>query len=162
PQQLRENPYRLASDVPGIGFLTADRIARRLGFPADSPRRARAAVLHAIAAGADEGHCCLPAGELRERTLRLLERMPEGADPAGDEDGADPGARSSPEGWTGLADGAIEELLAEEALVEDGRIYPRPLHTAERIVARRLTELASGRSSRVPAIDAERALAWFE
>lgn len=78
--QLREDPYRAAEEVPGIGFLTADRIGRELGIQADDPRRARGALLHALARAADDGHTCLPLEELVRavESLRVpVELVPE-------------------------------------------------------------------------------------
>jgi len=57
---LEENPYRLAMDVAGIGFLTADKIAGKLGFAPDSPLRAEAGLFYALQQAADDGHVCTP------------------------------------------------------------------------------------------------------
>ncbi|MBX7191272.1 MAG: ATP-dependent RecD-like DNA helicase [Sandaracinaceae bacterium] len=62
--QLREDPYLAAEEVPGIGFLTADRIGKEIGIAPDDPRRARGALLYVLARGADDGHTCLPREEL--------------------------------------------------------------------------------------------------
>jgi exodeoxyribonuclease V alpha subunit len=59
-QIVRENPYRLATDVFGIGFVTADRIAEKLGFSKDSPLRAEAGTLFVLHLLADEGHVFYP------------------------------------------------------------------------------------------------------
>jgi exodeoxyribonuclease V alpha subunit len=75
---LMENPYRLSMDISGIGFLTADKIARRLGVPEDSPARLQAGVLHILEGSADDGHCYLPL----ERLLKACSGqmgMPAGA-----------------------------------------------------------------------------------
>ncbi len=72
-QVVRENPYRLAEDVAGIGFLTADRFARGLGIAEDSPLRAEAGILHALQKSSEEGHLFLPSTELLERSQRMLE-----------------------------------------------------------------------------------------
>jgi len=69
---LRENPYRLASDVAGIGFRRADEIARSFGIPADSPLRARAGLLHALSQEADEGHTRATRLDLLGRAAREL------------------------------------------------------------------------------------------
>jgi exodeoxyribonuclease V alpha subunit len=61
---LRRDPYRLANEVYGIGFHTADRIAREIGVGAHSVERAQAAVLHLLDRAADQGHMCLPFAEL--------------------------------------------------------------------------------------------------
>ena len=69
---LRENPYRLAEEVHGIGFITADKIARKLGLPFNSPQRVRAAVLFILNQAADQGHVYLPEGELSGKVEELL------------------------------------------------------------------------------------------
>ena len=73
---VRENPYRLAIDVYGIGFKTADQIARNLGIPPTSPRRAEAGVLHVLAQLSDEGHVFLPHDELVQSAKEILEIEP--------------------------------------------------------------------------------------
>jgi exodeoxyribonuclease V alpha subunit len=70
---VKENPYRLAMDVSGIGFITADKIARNLGFSADSPLRAEAGILYVLQQSVDEGHVCVPEKLLLERSHQLLE-----------------------------------------------------------------------------------------
>jgi exodeoxyribonuclease V alpha subunit len=72
-QVVRENPYRLAEDVEGIGFLTADRFARGLGFPEDSPARAQAGILHTLSKSTEEGHLFLPSTDLLQQAQRILE-----------------------------------------------------------------------------------------
>ncbi|MCK6514955.1 ATP-dependent RecD-like DNA helicase [Myxococcota bacterium] len=64
---LRGDPYRLAADIPGVAFKTADQIARVLGIAEDDPRRARAAVQWLLSEGESEGHCFLPEAELLRR-----------------------------------------------------------------------------------------------
>ncbi|MBI4882293.1 MAG: ATP-dependent RecD-like DNA helicase [Planctomycetes bacterium] len=68
---VKTNPYRLADEVRGIGFKTADKIAQSLGIPKDSPERARAAVLYLLGEAAGQGHLLLPMAELRGRALAL-------------------------------------------------------------------------------------------
>ncbi|MCA9547827.1 MAG: ATP-dependent RecD-like DNA helicase, partial [Myxococcales bacterium] len=69
---VRENPYRLAAELRGVGFATADRIARSVGLPPDSPVRAAAALIHALNSAQDDGHVCLPRAELLARTEALV------------------------------------------------------------------------------------------
>jgi exodeoxyribonuclease V alpha subunit len=69
---VRQHPYRLAREVSGIGFATADRIARAQGFREDAPERLEAGVLHVLAEAEDEGHTYLPAPELAERAAAML------------------------------------------------------------------------------------------
>ena len=69
---VSENPYRLATDVYGIGFVIADEIARSLGIHPNSEFRYRAGILHVLSEASDEGHCFLPQPELIERTVKRL------------------------------------------------------------------------------------------
>ncbi len=59
-QVIRDNPYRMAADIFGIGFLTSDAIAVKLGLPHDSPQRIEAGVLYALQQFSDDGHLCYP------------------------------------------------------------------------------------------------------
>jgi exodeoxyribonuclease V alpha subunit len=70
---ISENPYRLARDIRGIGFRTADQIAARLGIEKTALIRVRAGISFALAKAMDEGHCGLPAEELAPLTQKLLE-----------------------------------------------------------------------------------------
>src|SRR4249920_58666 len=70
---ISENPYRLARDIRGIGFRSADQIALRLGIEKTAMIRARAGIGYALADAMDEGHCGLPVDELRELAAVLLE-----------------------------------------------------------------------------------------
>ncbi|MDA8241813.1 MAG: ATP-dependent RecD-like DNA helicase [Nitrospiraceae bacterium] len=69
---VRENPYRLASEIFGIGFLTADKIAEKLGIPRDSSLRAEAGILHILGQFAAEGHVYYPFGPLTEECQKML------------------------------------------------------------------------------------------
>ncbi|MCX7029963.1 MAG: AAA family ATPase [Spirochaetes bacterium] len=68
---LRENPYVLAEDVAGIGFHTADAIARKLGVAEDAPERLEAAALHALSEAADDGHVWQPRDSVAAACARL-------------------------------------------------------------------------------------------
>lgn len=76
---LRDNPYRLAEEVPGFGFLRADAIAQRAGLPADNPARIRAGLVHVLHECELAGHCYVPWGKwaaLAEQVLKVgLERV---------------------------------------------------------------------------------------
>ncbi len=74
---VRQHPYRLAQDIYGIGFLTADKIARSLGIPPDAPQRIAAGVEYALNQATDEGHVFLPSRELLVQAAQLLEVTPE-------------------------------------------------------------------------------------
>jgi len=139
---VRENPYRLALDIIGIGFLTADRIAEKLGVPRDSPARAQAGILHALGAMSEDGHVHAPQEALFEAAEKLL-------------------AVPRP-----LIETAVAALAREgHVVIEDPRrgrtIALESLHTSESGAAARLAELLRAPVSPI-AIDAERALVWFE
>ena len=141
-RQIKENPYQLAKDVWGIGFKTADEIARKAGISSEAGERIRAGLEYALFLAAEEGHCALPRAELIERSSQLL-----GCDPARCESGLDPLA--------GCGE-VIEETLGGERL----DFLPH-LHTAEKESAGMLSQLAQ-RPAAYPPIDAERAFVWVE
>ena len=70
---VTDNPYRLATDIFGVGFLTADRIAEKLGMAKDSPMRAEAGILHVLNQLSDEGHVYYPYGLLVKKCADVLE-----------------------------------------------------------------------------------------
>jgi len=140
---VRANPYRLARDIYGIGFKTADRIAQNLGVPSDSPLRAQAGIIHVLHALADEGHVYVPEENLLREAETTLE-IPRELLPAA------------------IADLATEgEIAAEEVSGGSRDIYLKALHVAEEQVAKRLTDLLRAPRVSIP-IDVEKALAWVE
>jgi len=70
---VRDEPYRLAADVWGIGFKTADTIAAAVGIARDSPERIKAGLAYTLSEAADEGHCYLPAPNLLADAAKILE-----------------------------------------------------------------------------------------
>ncbi|WP_243761346.1 helix-hairpin-helix domain-containing protein, partial [Streptomyces sp. YIM 98790] len=70
---VKNQPYRLAADVWGIGFLTADRIARAVGIPQDSPERVKAGLQYALSQSTEQGHCFLPEERLIADAVKLLQ-----------------------------------------------------------------------------------------
>jgi len=72
-KQVQENPYRMAEDVFGIGFRTADKIARQLGLPEDAPERVQASITYTLSRAAEQGHVYLPCEVLFERIKELLD-----------------------------------------------------------------------------------------
>lgn len=139
---ISENPYRLAADIHGIGFLTADRIAERLGVPKTALVRARAGIGFALLEAMDDGHCGLPVSRLKQAASALLQ-VPDS-----------------------LIDEALNLELAEGTVVADtwaGEpcVFLSGLAAAERNIAARLKRLAQG-TPPWPAIDAAKALPWVE
>ena len=79
---VSKNPYQLAADIFGIGFVTADTIARNIGIAPDSDFRYRAGMLYVLQQAAEEGHCFLPERELTERVVKRLALPDSPVDPA--------------------------------------------------------------------------------
>ena len=71
-QVMTEDPYRLARDIRGIGFRTADAIAMKLGMTKEAPQRVRAGISFALQEATDDGHCGLPSDELVSSATTLL------------------------------------------------------------------------------------------
>jgi exodeoxyribonuclease V alpha subunit len=145
---VTHNPYRLATDVYGIGFVTADAIARNLGIDPNSEYRYRSGILHVLNHAAEEGHCFLPQAELVKRTVERL---------------ALPEHRIEPKD--------IEELTVtmsvdEELILQGGSqelagqflCYSPPFYRAEQALADRL----KGLLSRPIIVDTGRVQGWLE
>jgi len=99
-QVVQENPYRMARDIWGVGFKTADKIARDLGLPPDAPSRVQAGVAYTLSQLADEGHVYAPEPELVNEATKLL-IVP-----------------------SDLVANAIEDLDAEELVRRETLVYP--------------------------------------
>ena len=140
--KVRENPYRLALEVHGIGFKSADQIARSVGIPLDSMHRLRAGVRHTLQEMSGQGHCASTREKLIGEAAVLLE-----VDPA-------------------PLDTAIDLELADENLMAEPingapAIYLTPLYLAERGVAAHLCRLVQGLPN-WGEIDAGKAMPWVE
>ena len=140
---IRANPYRLARDIWGVGFQTADALAQRLGIDPQSSLRAMAALRHVLFEVAAEGHCAFPENDVMQRTAEL----------------------------TGIASDILNQAVAslieqKEAIREtdygvEPWLYPRHLYWAEVEVAQRLRALSHG-PHLLSSIDSEAALGWVE
>ncbi|MFI1863652.1 MULTISPECIES: SF1B family DNA helicase RecD2 [Streptomyces] len=149
---VRNQPYRLAADVWGIGFLTADRIAQAVGIPHDSPERVKAGLQYALSQSTDQGHCFLPEEKLIADAVKLLQVD------------------------TGLVIDCLGELAADpEGVVRetvpapDGgepltAVFLVPFHRAELSLSAQVQRLLRAADDRLPAfrdVDWEKALAWL-
>jgi exodeoxyribonuclease V alpha subunit len=74
---IQRDPYCLARDIRGIGFLIADRIAQTLGITKDSDLRARAGIEYVLSELTTNGHCAYPRGDLQSKTVEMLDIPPE-------------------------------------------------------------------------------------
>ncbi|GBP99964.1 ATP-dependent RecD-like DNA helicase [Streptomyces spongiicola] len=149
---VRNQPYRLAADVWGIGFLTADRIAQAVGIPHDSPDRVKAGLQYALSQSTDQGHCYLPEERLIADSVKLLQ-VDTGlvidclAELAGGEEGVVREQVPSPEGGDPVT-----------------AVYLVPFHRAELSLAAQLTRLLRTDEDRMPAFQGvawDKALAWL-
>jgi exodeoxyribonuclease V alpha subunit len=152
---VRREPYRLAGEVWGIGFKTADQLARSLGIPHDSPQRVKAGLQFALSQATEDGHCYLPETELVAKATGLLEVEGE------------------------LARECLDELIREEAVVAErlpAHVAPEvqgsperaiwliPFHRAERALAGGLLRLLDAPVDRLAwsqTVDWKAALAWL-
>jgi exodeoxyribonuclease V alpha subunit len=148
---VRDEPYRLAAEVWGIGFKTADTLAQAVGIPRDSPQRVRAGLQFTLSEATGNGHCFLPEQELVAEAIKILQVD------------------------TGLVIDCLAELVAEEGVVREelpdagaeqplAAIYLVPLHRAEISLANQLLRLLTTSADRMPAftgVDWDRALSWL-
>ncbi len=141
---VRENPYRLANDIHGIGFKSADKIAAALGIPPDAPQRIEAGTLYLLGQGGDRGHLYLPRQALIEEAEKLL------------------GSTAAQVETAVAALAEMEQIVVEEIPGSaDPAIYLKSLHSAEVGVSLRVRTLLI--QPMLPMeIDLDRALDWFE
>lgn len=145
---VRENPYRLAIDIYGIGFKTADTIASSLGISPTAPQRIEAGALHLLGEAADRGHVFLPRLQLQEDAGKLLGAEVWRVDQA----------------TAALAESGqivVEPASAAPDAPAEEAISLKPLHTAESGIAARIRGLLVQPSLPLE-IDLDRALEWFE
>jgi len=139
---MTEDPYRLAKDIRGIGFKTADAIAMKLGLTPEAPQRLRAGISFALQTATDGGHCALPVAELIKLAGELL------------------GVEVT------LIRSALLDVLEIGEVVQDilgdkACIFLAGLHAAERMIAERLFRRTKG-APPWPEIDLARALPWVQ
>ncbi|AXG56412.1 exodeoxyribonuclease V [Streptomyces lincolnensis] len=154
---VKNRPYRLAADVWGIGFLTADKIAQSVGIPHDSPERVKAGLQYALSQSTDQGHCYLPEEQLIADAVKLLqvdtglviECLAELALP--DEESGDPGV--------------VREKLPGEHGEPVTAVYLVPFHRAELSLSAQLMRLLRTDQDRMPGfrdVDWDKALGWLK
>jgi len=141
-QVMTDNPYRLARDIRGIGFRTADAIAMKLGIEKTAMIRVRAGISYALTEAMDEGHCGLPVEELAPLAVELLDVPKE------------------------LIQTALELELSDGTVIADAVgetrcVFLAGLHRSEQAIAERLKTLVSGKLPWAW-IDPDKALPWIE
>lgn len=141
-ERIRADPYCLARDIQGIGFKTADQIARRLGVPADSLVRACAGLSHVLLEATGEGHCALPFEGLVEEAVKLL-------------------LVNDTVVRTAIERTLDSGQLIRETVDENDLLFLPSLRRAEEGIAQVIRRLATQAPS-YPAIDADKAVEWCE
>lgn len=141
-QVMTENPYRLARDIRGIGFRTADTIAQKLGIDKTAMVRIRAGISFALTQAMGDGHCGLPVNDLKSLAAELLEV-------------------EAPLIETAMALELEEGTVVADTVAQAACIFLGGLYHAEKAIAERLKTLQAGR---LPweTIDAGKALPWIE
>ncbi len=135
---VQENPYRLAKDITGIGFRTADGIASKLGIARDSIHRLKAGLLHVLDEATGDGHTCLPGDYLLKQAAELLEAE------------------------IGPLESALNSLaVTADVMVEDEIVYLASLHRSERGAANFILDLCAA-ELKLPAMDLHRAVEWVQ
>jgi exodeoxyribonuclease V alpha subunit len=139
---VQENPYRLAQDIRGIGFLSADTIAQKIGIAKDSPLRAQAGISYALTEASGQGHCGLPYAELVPLAVKLLDI-----------------AESIIE--TAIAQEVADEVLLPDTVEGQACVFLAPLYYAEQSIAAQIQRLDAGGTT-LPAFEADKAIPWVE
>ncbi|MCC6346196.1 MAG: ATP-dependent RecD-like DNA helicase [Nitrospirales bacterium] len=154
---VRENPYRLAHDIFGIGFLTADRIAEKMGIPRDSLIRAEAGIIYALHRLSDEGHVYYPYELLIEECRKILA--------AEEEDGKITVERELVvQAIAALALEkriVIEDMSREELKENNKAVFLTKFHVSETGAAHSLMKLRNA-SRMLRPFDADKALVWVQ
>lgn len=136
--KLKENPYRMARELSGIGFKSADLIAQNLGIEKEAKERIHSGIEHVLWELSGEGHVCYPRAQLTECVAPLLELEPS------------------------IVEKGIDELAVEGLVIEDGGfIWVRGLFLSEVGIARELSRIKGG-SCALRSVDIPKALAWGE
>jgi exodeoxyribonuclease V alpha subunit len=141
---VRSDPYRLAQDIHGIGFLTADKIARELGLAHDSPQRVQAGIAYTLSQMANDGHVYAPQGELIHESTTILEVPPDLVSAGIEQLAAGQQLHVEP-----LTYDLSGEAPAGPAVQEERAVYLPPFYYSELGVANRLQAMLDVDRSRL-------------
>ncbi|QVL30642.1 ATP-dependent RecD-like DNA helicase [Telmatocola sphagniphila] len=160
-EMIKQNPYRLTQDIWGIGFKTADEVARNLGLPLNSPQRARAAVRFVLQESSQNGHVGFPEPRVLEQASVLTDipsEILQSAIQAGIQDDEWIRDRPKPED---LAEAFRNDDMSAGSQENDAWLFLKPLFLAENSIANSLQILRQGEHP-LPDIDSEKAMQWVE
>jgi exodeoxyribonuclease V alpha subunit len=148
---VKENPYRLAMDIFGIGFITADKIAEKLGIPKDSPVRAEAGVLYVLHQLSDDGHIYYPYESLMNKCADILQV----------EESKIPYALDSIASQKKVIIEDFPSSIVHRPSPNDKAVFLTPLHVAEIGIVKRLKELF-GYPKQMRLINIDEAIEWAQ
>lgn len=154
---VKNQPYRLAADVWGIGFLTADKIAQSVGIPHDSPERVKAGLQYALSQATDQGHCYLPEERLIADAVKLLQVDTGLVIECLGELAAEP---EDPDGDPGVVREKVPGPDGQDATA----VYLVPFHRAELSLAGQTLRLMRAEEDRMPGfadVAWDKALGWL-
>lgn len=123
-EKVKSNPFRLADDIWGIGFKTADKIARQLGFDKNSFERCRSGIIYVLNELANDGHCYAVREQLVSEAVKMLELE------------------------EGLIHGTLDRMIEEKTVIpdENNAIYLPPFYFSETGTAKRIMEICAGQT----------------
>lgn len=137
-EKMRENPYRIAQEIRGIGFKSADQIAQNLGMPKEAPQRIQSGIQHVLWEMAGEGHSCYPRNDLMEECMRILEVSREEILPQ------------------------LHALIHQDLIVEEeDYLFIKPLYVAEVEIAKELGRIQRGTCA-LRNVLIEKAIEWVQ
>jgi exodeoxyribonuclease V alpha subunit len=167
---VKNDPYRLARDIFGIGFVTADKIARNIGIQADAPQRVAAGIEYTLNQLADEGHVFAPRDHLIQTAVKILEVAPEQVDAQVEALRQADRVKIEVIGGKGTGErgsrGAEEKIVNRKSEIVNPleAVYLPPFYYAEIGVARQITQLLGSGQSRLAAfanVNWDKAFAWL-
>ena len=136
--KVKENPYRLAKEIRGIGFKSADSIAKNLGIPTDSKQRIEAGIEFMLWDLSSDGHVCYPQAELIDKVSKMLDID---------------------------HDRVSETLLAlqaqEHVVIQNERVWITPLYSCEKGIAKEMCRLTS-HECKIRSVDIDKAIIWVQ
>lgn len=137
-EKMRENPYRIAREIHGVGFKSADKIAQNLGIAKDAPQRIQAGIEYVLWELSADGHACYPKEGLIETCTQILETNQT------------------------QVENELRSLEMQGSVVCEGKmVWVKPLYAAELGIAKELVRIQRG-SCALRQVDVEKALAWVE
>lgn len=136
--KVKENPYRLAKEIRGIGFKSADSIAKNLGIPTDSKQRIEAGIEFMLWDLSSDGHVCYPQEELIDKVATMLDIDRER-----------------------VSSTLIELQSQERIVIQNERVWITPLYLCEKGISKEMQRLKS-HTCKIRPVDIDKAIVWVQ